>query len=52
MHPGVMADIHDLLAAGRFLAAEARIAAAFVRIERRRSRRCSGACGRRAGPPT
>ena len=33
MHSGIMADIHDLLAAERFLAAEARIAATFVRIE-------------------
>jgi hypothetical protein len=33
MPPRTMADIHDLLAAERFLAAEARIAATFGRVE-------------------
>lgn len=33
MHPTTTANIHDLLAAERFLAAEARIAATFGRIE-------------------
>jgi hypothetical protein len=33
MRPTTAADIHDLFAAERFLAAEARIAATFGRIE-------------------
>jgi hypothetical protein len=47
MSPSRFADAHDLLAAERFLAAEARIAATFIRIEERiapllRSMRASG----------